>query len=88
MILRRGRSPSWKIANISPHCIHPIHESRSAPTTTQEGVATSQEALRKAVSRLRERYRDAVRDQIANTLRTPTDEEVESEMRSLRAVLS
>ncbi len=48
----------------------------------------SQEAIRQAVSRLRKRYREAVRAQIASTLSNPTEEQIEQEMSALRAALS
>jgi hypothetical protein len=80
-----GRSEMFKV-------LEPFLEQNRDPSISYESVSaklgTSQEALRKAVSRLRERYRDAVRDQIASTLRAPTEEEIESEMRALRAALS
>jgi DNA-directed RNA polymerase specialized sigma24 family protein len=80
-----GRSEVFKV-------LEPFLEQNRDPSISYVSVSSrlgmSQEAVRKAVSRLRERYRDAVRDQIANTLRAPTDEEIESEMRSLRAALS
>lgn len=72
--------------------LEPFLEQERDPSVSYEGVArqlgVSQEALRKAVSRLRERYREAVRDQIADTLRNPSDREIESEMKSLWAALS
>jgi DNA-directed RNA polymerase specialized sigma24 family protein len=80
-----GRSEMFKV-------LEPFLEQNRDSSISYESVSaklgTSQEALRKAVSRLRERYRDAVRDQIASTLRAPTEEEIESEMRALRAALS
>ncbi len=56
-----------------------------------EGVDSSlgsPEAVRQAVSRLRKRYKDAVRGQIASTLSNPTEEQIEQEMSALRAALS
>lgn len=53
-----------------------------------EQLSLSQDALRKAVSRLRERFRDALRRQIADTLSDPTEAQIEEEMSSLRAALS
>jgi RNA polymerase sigma-70 factor (ECF subfamily) len=53
-----------------------------------EDLGMTQVALRKTVSRLRERYRDVVREQIAATLKDPTEAAVEAEIRSLWAVLN
>ena len=50
-------------------------------------LGMTQVAVRKTVSRLRERYREAVRQQIASTLENPTEEAVENEIRSLWAAL-
>lgn len=51
-------------------------------------LGLSEAALRQAVSRLRDRFRDAVRAQIADTLREPTEEAISEELRSLRSVLA
>ncbi len=53
-----------------------------------EDLGMNQVALRKTVSRLRERYREIVREQIAATLKDPTEAAVEAEIRSLWAVLN
>ncbi len=50
------------------------------------GVGMDEGALRVAVHRLRRRYRDLLRDEIAQTLTSPGA--VEEELRSLRAALS
>jgi DNA-directed RNA polymerase specialized sigma24 family protein len=58
---------------------------------TYEAVAARlglrQEALRQIVSRLRKRYGQAIRAQIAGTLENPTNEAIEDEMRYLREAL-
>jgi len=80
-----GRAEMFKV-------LEPFLDQERDPSVSYESIAhrlgMSQEATRKAVSRLRERYRDAVRDEIANTLRDPTDKEIDTEMRSLWAALS
>ncbi|MEI9893418.1 MAG: hypothetical protein WDN28_05835 [Chthoniobacter sp.] len=80
-----GRAAVFKV-------LEPFLEQERDPSISYDTVARqlsmSQEAVRKAVSRLRERYRDAVREQIASTLRDPTDRDIESEMKSLWAALS
>ena len=45
-------------------------------------------ALRQAVSRLRNRFRVALRLQIADTLRDPSEADIDDEIRGLRAVLA
>jgi DNA-directed RNA polymerase specialized sigma24 family protein len=58
----------------------------------QAGLAAalglSAPAFRQAVSRLRDRFRTALRAQIADTLRDPDEETIDDELRSLRAVLA
>lgn len=56
--------------------------------SVDSSLGLSPEAVRQAVSRLRRRYREAVRDQIASTLSQPTEEQIEQEMSALRAALS
>lgn len=46
-----------------------------------------QEALRQIVSRLRKRYGQAIRAQVAGTLESPTSEAIDDEMRYLREAL-
>ncbi len=66
-------------------------ERERAPGITYESAAPSlglsPEAMRKAVSRLRERYRQAVRAQVAETLEHPSEKEIDAELRFLRAAL-
>jgi hypothetical protein len=45
------------------------------------------EAVRKAVSRLREKFRDCLRRQIASTLQDPTEAQVDEELTALKAAL-
>lgn len=47
----------------------------------------STEAVRKAVSRLRGKFRDLLRRQIAMTLTEPTEDQVDSELAALKAAL-
>jgi hypothetical protein len=47
----------------------------------------SEEALRQAVKRLRDRYRKIIRNLIAETLIDPTEQAIDEEMRFLRAAL-
>jgi DNA-directed RNA polymerase specialized sigma24 family protein len=50
-------------------------------------LGLSVEALRQAVKRLRDRYRETIRDLIAETLTDPTEQAIDEEMRHLRAAL-
>jgi RNA polymerase sigma-70 factor (ECF subfamily) len=79
-----GRGEAFKL-------LEPFLDQGRDPSLSYEAIARSlglsQEAARKAVSRLRERYRDAVREEIASTLRDPSEKEIDTEMRSLWATL-
>jgi RNA polymerase sigma-70 factor (ECF subfamily) len=72
--------------------LEPFLDQGRDPNVSYDAVARrlgmTQEAVRKAVSRLRERYRDAVRSEIASTLRNPSEKEIDTEMRSLFGALS
>ncbi|HVY70919.1 MAG TPA: RNA polymerase subunit sigma-24 [Verrucomicrobiae bacterium] len=50
-------------------------------------LGLSEVALRQAISRLRDRFRTALRAQIADTLREPTEEAINEELRGLREAL-
>ncbi|MDB6077217.1 MAG: polymerase sigma factor, sigma-70 family, partial [Akkermansiaceae bacterium] len=50
-------------------------------------LANHEEAVRKMVSRLRRKFRDCLREQIAGTLVNPTDEQIDQELTALRAAL-
>jgi len=80
-----GRAAVFKV-------LEPFLEQERDPSISYDSVARqlsmSQEAVRKAVSRLRERYRESVRSQIASTLRDPSDRDIDAEMKSLWAALS
>lgn len=52
----------------------------------QTGV--SAEALRQSVRRLRMRFRDALREVIADTLDAPTEAQIDAELQALRAVMT
>lgn len=65
------------------------------PRTQDEGnyesaalaLGTTQEAARKAVSRLRSRFRDLLRQQIAETLRFPSESQIDEELLALKNAL-
>jgi RNA polymerase sigma factor (sigma-70 family) len=50
-------------------------------------IGLKEAALRQTIKRLRDRYREAVRTAIADTLTEPTDQAIEEELRDLRAAL-
>jgi len=52
-----------------------------------EGLGMTEESARKAVSRLRIRFRDVLREQIAATLSFPTEELVDAELDALKGAL-
>ena len=58
----------------------------SYPAAAQR-ISLSEGAVRQIVSRLRRKFRDSLRRQIADTLREPTDVQIEEELFSLRAAL-
>ena len=72
-----------------------ILESFLRPSSTAEGnydeiassLEISSEAARKAVSRLRGRFRDLLRTQIADTLTLPSKEQVDEELGALKIAL-
>ncbi len=58
------------------------------PLQLAASLGMSDVAFRQALSRFRDRFRSALRAQIADTLREPTDEAIDEELRSLRRVLA
>jgi RNA polymerase sigma factor (sigma-70 family) len=55
--------------------------------TAAQALGMNHEAVRKAVSRLRRKFRDALRQQIAATLQEPSEQQVDEELLSLREAL-
>lgn len=55
--------------------------------TAAHALGMNGDAVRKAVSRLRHRFRDALRQQIAATLHDPDDGQVDEELMALRVAL-
>jgi RNA polymerase sigma-70 factor (ECF subfamily) len=74
------------------HVLEPFLEGTPEASLSYESVAKklgmTQVTVRKNVSRLRERYRQIVRQEIAETLENPTEEAIEAEIRSLWAALN
>ena len=80
-----GRGEAYKV--LEPFLEHE-RDSNVSYESVAERLSMTQVAARQAVSRLRERYREAVRGQIANTMRDPSDKEIDSELKALWAALS
>ena len=55
--------------------------------TAAQSLGMNHEAVRKAVSRLRRKFRDALREQIAATLHEPSEQQVDEELLALREAL-
>lgn len=53
-----------------------------------EQLGRTPPAARRAMHRLRERFRSALRPEVADTLRTPADETISAELQALREVLA
>lgn len=58
------------------------------PARLATELGLSDVAFRQALSRLRDRFRTALRAQIADTLRSPDEATIDEELRGLRAVLA
>lgn len=80
-----GRGPLF---NTLRPCLGNASAGTAAPMPQAASLGLSDVALRQAISRLRDRFRTALRAQIADTLRDPTEEAINEELRSLRAVLA
>jgi RNA polymerase sigma factor (sigma-70 family) len=61
------------------------HSSENPYKELATRLGLKEPTLRKTVERLRDRYREAVRAEIANTLTNPTDQAIDEEARCLRA---
>lgn len=68
--------------------LRPCLGNTSAGVASAGSLGMSEVALRQAISRLRDRFRTALRAQIADTLREPTEEAINEELNSLRSALS
>lgn len=82
--MRSGRERQFAV-------LEPFLNPRSTDAGNYETVTDeldmSPETARKAVSRLRVRFRDVLREQIAATLSFPTEEQVDEELDALKGVL-
>ena len=91
VVLLLGFAPG---AQAQDHVVLPAdlhHEVLTASRARQQNLAKVQkffgeEAVKKAIQRLRQRFRDAFRAEIAQTVATP--DQIDDELRHLRAALS
>ena len=67
--------------------LNPKSEAEGNYTDAADALGMNGEATRKAVSRLRGKFRDLLRRQIGDTLRFPTEEQVDAELTVLKAAL-
>ena len=67
--------------------LNPAKVSDGNYEATSAALGMTAEATRKMVSRLRGKFRDFLRDQIAATLRDPSDAQVDEELQALKAAL-
>jgi RNA polymerase sigma-70 factor (ECF subfamily) len=65
----------------------PGEEDGADYATVARGLAITEEAARQAVSRLRRRFREALRVLVADTLLHPTEQQIDQELGALRAAL-
>jgi len=78
----RGRAPLFRELNAFKG--DGVNGGRYRDAATRAGL--SEEAFKKAVQRLRQRYQELIREEIARTVASPT--EIDAEVRHLIAVLS
>ncbi|MCW1913576.1 sigma-70 family RNA polymerase sigma factor [Luteolibacter sp. GHJ8] len=79
-----GREPHFKV--LEPF-LNASAVAEGSYETAARALGMNQEAVRKAVSRLRRKFRDALREQIAATLHEPDEHQVDEELMALRDAL-
>jgi RNA polymerase sigma-70 factor (ECF subfamily) len=67
--------------------LSPDATAEASYSTAAQRLALNEDAVRQAVSRLRKKFREHLRQDIADTLHDPSDAQVEEELASLRAAL-
>lgn len=67
--------------------LDPDRDRTNSYDTVARQLSIRPDALRQVVSRLRKRYGELIREQIADTLDNPTRETIDEEMRCLRAAM-
>lgn len=66
----------------------PDGNDRGAISEVARRLETSDEALRQSVSRLRKRFREVLRQEVADTLKDPSPNAVDAELQSLKSAIS
>lgn len=81
---KAGKGPQFEILEcfLSPRAVADGNYEAAAGE-----LEMNAEAVRKSVSRLRARFRDCLRQQIARTLHEPDDAQVDEELKALKAAL-
>lgn len=67
--------------------LDPESTDTARPDLAARELGLSPEAFRQAISRLRRRFREALRQQISSTLRDPTEQQIDGELAALQAAL-
>ncbi|GAA5131768.1 sigma-70 family RNA polymerase sigma factor [Luteolibacter yonseiensis] len=81
-----GAGRGTQFAILEPF-LNPRSEAGGNYADAADALGMSGEAARKVVSRLRGKFRDILRRQIGDTLRFPTDEQVDAELTALKRAL-
>lgn len=81
---RAGKGESFTL--LEPF-LSPLAVAEGSYPATASALGMSEEAVRKMVSRLRGKFRDCLRHQIAATLREPGEAQVDEELTALKAAL-
>ncbi|HEX2751135.1 MAG TPA: sigma-70 family RNA polymerase sigma factor [Verrucomicrobiales bacterium] len=80
----KGNGPAFEI--LAPF-LDPESTANARTGLAADQLGLSVEAVRQAISRLRRRFRDALRLQIAGTLQNPAERHIDEELTSLHAAL-
>lgn len=73
-------------AELEPH-LNPDSDAEADYAKATVTLGMNAESLRQAVSRLRRKFRDCLRERIAATLQDPDDARIDTELHALRAAL-
>lgn len=67
--------------------LSPMHSAEGSYEELAAKMSISETAARKMVSRLRKKFRDCLRDAIADTLTSPAESDIDEELQALKAAL-
>jgi RNA polymerase sigma-70 factor (ECF subfamily) len=73
-------------AELEPH-LNPDSDVEADYAKATATLGMNAESLRQAVSRLRKKFRDCLRERIAATLQDPDDARIDTELHALKAAL-